>query len=59
MEGFTLKCNKCGEQVIFNKPRFYSRQWDEKDSDNKIELGVIWGFQEVEIMCDCGNEILE
>lgn len=59
MEGFTLRCSKCGEQVEFNKPNFYSKQWDGEGCYKKIKLGVNWHYQEVEIECKCGNKVIE
>ena len=58
MEGFTLRCNKCGREVKLKGNKFYNKQWDD-DYNQKIILGVNWYSQEVEIKCECGNEIRE
>ena len=56
MEGFTLKCNRCGRELKLKGNNFYSIQAD-KQYHNKLFLGIDWHYEEVKIKCECGNEV--
>ena len=46
MKGFTIKCNACGKEVI----------WDDKNDDQTIGAYPDYDHN-VTVMCDCGNEL--
>ena len=57
--GFILRCNKCGNEIIFDRPGFYDRQWDDElDAIGSMQLGVNWDTEEVDIECNCGNKVM-
>ena len=55
-KGFTLKCNECGRKLILTGNDFYNIQLNNQ-FHNKLFLGINWGYEEVQIECECGNEI--
>jgi len=57
MEGFTLKCNKCGREIQLKGKNFYTKQLNEYPENDKLYLGISFGYEEIEIECVCGNRI--
>jgi hypothetical protein len=50
VEGFTVKCNKCGKEKQFTEDNFMEEPICIYAVDYEVNLGIF---------CDCGNEVVE
>ena len=56
MKGFTIKCNECGKETTFSKKDV---DYGELMRDNN-NINIYGGYGgEVNICCDCGNQVEE
>lgn len=52
MDGFTIKCNKCGKEQMLSSDMHFS-------VDKTISLYVASYQEEIIIECECGNSVEE
>lgn len=54
MDGFTIKCNKCGTEVEIKKDTYNSDTPETENDAIKLSVG---GMETAGIDCECGNSL--